>query len=121
MKITSIFLDSVLMKLNIEALVISDYLDTLEKELRTLRKRNRDLETAVEEGKKFGRIPHTKRVVNEEEVISEVKDNAIVRCHIQSLNDTIGNYIKEKLNSNALRQVKSCFLIFRRSGMKAPI
>ena len=62
----------------------------LEKECRELRQKNRELEQDADVARRFGRHPAPRPTANEEAVLSEVKDNAMVRSHIQSLNDTIG-------------------------------
>ena len=59
--------------------------------MRNLREKNRNLESSVEEARKYGKIAamDSGKTV---EVMSEVKDNSLVRGHIQSLNENIGKY-----------------------------
>lgn len=61
----------------------------LEKECRNLRQRNRELEQDTDVARRFGRPP-APVVTSQEEVLTEVKDNVMVKNHIQSLNDLIG-------------------------------
>jgi hypothetical protein len=63
----------------------------LEKECRNLRKRNRELEQDADVSRRFGRAAPLVQG-NEEEVLTEVKDNMLVKNHIQSLNEIIGNF-----------------------------
>ena len=67
-----------------------DYVRGLEKESRELRQKNRELEQDADVARRFGRNPAPRPTASEEAVLSEVKDNVMVRSHIQSLNDTIG-------------------------------
>ena len=70
--------------------LFEDYVRGLEKECRELRQKNRELEQDADVARRFGRQPVPRPTASEEAVLSEVKDNAMVRSHIQSLNDTIG-------------------------------
>lgn len=72
----------------------SEYVQSLENEARALRKRNRELEHDMDTYRKYGRAPPVapSNKEQEEEVQEEVKDNSAVRCHIQSLNDQIGEF-----------------------------
>ena len=72
-----------------------DYVRGLEKESRELRQKNRELEQDADVARRFGRNPAPRPTANEEAVLSEVKDNVMVRSHIQSLNDTIGKQYKD--------------------------
>ena len=55
-----------------------------------MRKRNRELEQDADVSRRFGRAaPPVKG--NEEDVLTEVKDNLLVKNHIQTLNEIIGN------------------------------
>ena len=63
----------------------------LEKECRTLRQRNRELEQATDVARRFGRPP-APMVTDQEEVLTEVNDNVLVKNHITSLNDLIGKF-----------------------------
>ena len=74
---------------------VVDYVRGLEKECRELRQKNRELEQDADVARRFGRQPGPRPSANEEAVLTEVKDNAMVRSHIQSLNDTIGGYSKK--------------------------
>lgn len=61
----------------------------LEKECRNLRQRIRELEQDTDVARRFGRPP-APTVSSHDEVLTEVKDNVLVKNHIQSLNDLIG-------------------------------
>ena len=74
----------------------------LEKECRELRQKNRELEQDADVARRFGRQPVPRPSANEEAVLSEVKDNAMVRSHIQSLNDTIGRWKLHDHYNNAI-------------------
>ena len=58
--------------------------------MKKLRKKNRDLESQVSNARKHGQIPAVAMTTNEQEVMLQVKDNHILKGHMQSLNDTIG-------------------------------
>ncbi|OWF50285.1 coiled-coil domain-containing protein 57-like [Mizuhopecten yessoensis] len=81
-----------------------DYVENLQKEVRSLRKKIRDLESLVEEGKRYGKIPVSTSSASEQEVMAEVKDNPTLRHHISSLNENIGAFRSEKVELSA--QVK---------------
>ncbi|XP_060080442.1 coiled-coil domain-containing protein 57-like [Ylistrum balloti] len=81
-----------------------DYVENLQQEIRSLRKKTRDLENLVEEGKRYGKIPVAISSATEQEVMTEVKDNPTLRHHISSLNETIGALRSEKVELSA--QVK---------------
>ncbi|XP_041363903.1 coiled-coil domain-containing protein 57-like [Gigantopelta aegis] len=77
-----------------------DYVSAMEKELRKLKKRNRQLESQLEIVKKHGRLlpePHS----DNEALIKEVQDSGI-RDYIKSLNDAIGSLRSEKVELSAL-------------------
>jgi len=67
----------------------TDYVSELEVDCRRLREQVRDLESAGDVARRFGRAP-APVPTNQEEVLSEVKDNALVRSHIHALNDLLG-------------------------------
>lgn len=81
-----------------------DYVENLQKEVRSLRKKTRDLENLVEEGKRYGKIHVPLPTATEEELMSEVKGNPSLRQHISSLNENIGALRSEKVE--LLAQVK---------------
>ncbi|KAL3877357.1 hypothetical protein ACJMK2_035079 [Sinanodonta woodiana] len=81
--------------------VADEYVKNLEKENRELRQKNRELDQDVDVVRKFGRSSAIQPPTNEEEVMSAVKDNALVRSHIQSLNDMIGSFRAEKTELSA--------------------
>ncbi|KAK3090504.1 hypothetical protein FSP39_012356 [Pinctada imbricata] len=81
-----------------------EYVDNLEYEIRKLRQRMRSMEDDAEGFRKYGRAPLVKQTTNEEEVMSEVKDNSAVKRHIESLNEQIGALRSEKVELSA--QVK---------------
>ncbi|XP_033742493.1 coiled-coil domain-containing protein 57-like isoform X2 [Pecten maximus] len=82
----------------------NDYVENLQQEVRSLRKKARDLENLVEEGKRYGKIPVSASTATEQEVLMEVKDNPTLRCHISALNENIGSLRSEKVEFSA--QVK---------------
>ncbi|CAC5378969.1 unnamed protein product [Mytilus coruscus] len=81
-----------------------EYVTDLEDEIKKLRKKTRDLESQINNTRKHGQIPAVSMVTNEHDVMSQVKDNHIVKCHIQSLNETLGALRTEKVELSA--QVK---------------
>lgn len=81
-----------------------EYIASLEDEVKTLRKKTRDLEGQMMNARKHGQIPAVSMVTNEQEVMAQVKDNHIVKSHMQSLNETIGALRTEKVELSA--QVK---------------
>lgn len=72
-------------------LCFSDYVTSLEKECKNLRQKNRELEQDADVARRFGRVAPPVPT-NENEVLTEVKDNILVRNHIQSLNEVIGKF-----------------------------
>ncbi|XP_052770763.1 coiled-coil domain-containing protein 57-like isoform X1 [Mya arenaria] len=90
-------------KMGTSGKVANDYVLDLEAECHKLRKHVRDLESDKDVAHRFGRIP-APLPSNQDEVMSEVKDNFLVKNHIQSLNDLIGSLRAEKVELSA--QVK---------------
>ncbi|XP_063445953.1 coiled-coil domain-containing protein 57-like [Mytilus trossulus] len=82
----------------------NEYVTDLEDEIKKLRQKTRDLESQISNTRKHGQIPTVSMVTNEHDVMSQVKDNHIVKCHIQSLNETLGALRTEKIELSA--QVK---------------
>lgn len=77
---------------HVSCIIWPDYIKGLEKECRDLRQRNRDLEQDADATRRFGRAAPS-MPSNQDEVMTEVKDNAMVKKHIQSLNEIIGKFI----------------------------
>ncbi|KAL5018722.1 hypothetical protein ScPMuIL_004444 [Solemya velum] len=80
---------------NVVLFKMAEYVKTLEKEVRELHKKTRELQQ--DKGAPVKLHPYPQNEHKEHEVMLEVKDNALVRCHIQSLNDTIGMLRAEKM------------------------
>lgn len=89
-----------------------DYVSGLEKECRSLRQKVRELEQDADVSRRVGRVvPPTP--LNEEVVMSEVKDNIIVRNHIQSLNEVIGALRSEKMELSAQVKKQQAHILYQ--------
>ncbi|KAJ8319441.1 hypothetical protein KUTeg_004532 [Tegillarca granosa] len=82
----------------------NDYINSLETDNRKLKQEVRKLQSELESGRQHGRVPMMQPTTSEQEVMSEIKDNTMVKRHIQSLNDVIGSLRAEKVELTA--QVK---------------
>ncbi|XP_060556177.1 coiled-coil domain-containing protein 57-like [Ruditapes philippinarum] len=94
-----------------------DYVSGLEKECRNLRKRNRELEQDADVSRRFGRAAPPVQG-NEEEVLTEVKDNMLVKNHIQSLNEIIGGLRGEKVDLSAQLKKQQAHVLFQEKNIE---
>ncbi|XP_053383312.1 coiled-coil domain-containing protein 57-like [Mercenaria mercenaria] len=90
-----------------------DYVTSLEKECRNLRKKNRELEQEADVSRRFGRAAAPPTPANEDQVLTEVKDNILVKNHIQSLNEIIGSLRGEKVDLSAQLKKQQAHLLFQ--------
>ncbi|XP_064640433.1 coiled-coil domain-containing protein 57-like isoform X2 [Lineus longissimus] len=78
----------------------SDYIKSLELEVKELKSKIRSLQADLSDRRGFER-PVAGPVKTDDDVMAEVGDNALIRSHIQSLNDMIGALRSEKVDLSA--------------------
>ena len=81
---------------------IVEYVKNLEKEVQSLKMKNRRLEEALNDGKKLS--------VNQEtdKALEKAENNMLVKAHVEQLNDVIGTLRSEKVEMAAqLRKMQT--------------